>query len=269
MLRVKSRRTGLLSFLITVWLMACTQLIPPSPQSAQSSKLTLLVGAATSLQSALQEITPPYTQAYSNQTINYNFASSGTLQQQIEQGAPVDLLISAAPKQINALREKGLLAPESIKNLLTNQLVLIVPKQSTVAIADFPQLTQTNVKRISIGEPRSVPVGQYATEVLKNLGILEQVQSKFVLGNNVKSVLTAVESAEVDAGIVYITDAKTSDKVTIAAIAKEKLHSPIRYPVAILKSSKALDVAKQYVEFLQSPTARAVFVKYGFGITKA
>jgi molybdate transport system substrate-binding protein len=264
-------RSGLLGFLVTL-LVACAQLAPP-PQlnqpkanqpAAQTS--TLLVAAAASLQKVLQEITPLYAQVNPHQIINYNFAASGALQQQIEQGAPVDVFISAAVKQMKALQEKGLLESGTQKNLLTNQLVLIVPKQTSVPLTDFKQLVRPDVKRISVGEPRTVPAGQYATEVLKNLGILEQVQSKFVLGNNVKSVLTAVETGDVEAGIVYITDAKGSDKVAIAAIANEKLHTPIFYPIAVLKASQSLDQSKKYVEFLQSDRAKAVFEKYGFGI---
>jgi molybdate transport system substrate-binding protein len=266
-------RVGPLGFLVTLLLIACNQLAPPqlnqpAATQAPAQTSTLLVAAAASLQRALQEVTPLYAQANPNQTVNYNFAASGALQQQIEQGAPADVFISAAARQIKALQEKGLLEPGTQKNLLTNQLVLIIPKQTSVPLTRFQQLIQSEVKRISVGEPRSVPAGQYATEVLKNLGILEQVQSKFVLGNNVKSVLTAVETGDVDAGIVYITDAKSSDSVTIAAIADQKLHAPIVYPIAVLKASKSLDESKRYVEFLQSNSARTVFEKYGFGIAK-
>jgi molybdate transport system substrate-binding protein len=274
-MRAKSLRTGLLSFLMTVLLVACIQIASNALQSNQQTTIrastqtsTILVAAASSLQQALQEITPLYTHANPSWTIDYNFAASGVLQQQIEQGAPVDVFISAADKQMNALQEKGLLVSGTQRNLLTNQLVLIVPKQSSVSLTNFQQLVKPEVKRISIGEPRTVPAGQYATEVLNNLGILDRVQSKFVLGNNVRSVLTAVETGDVDAGIVYITDAKGSDKVTIAAIADEKLHSPIRYPIAVLKSSQSLDGSKRYVEFLQSNSAKAVFKKYWFGIAK-
>jgi molybdate transport system substrate-binding protein len=273
-MRVKSWRIGLWSFFVTLLLIASTRLtstalqpqqiafVPPAPTS------TILVAAAASLQKSLQEITPLYTKANPRQTVNYNFAASGALQQQIEQGAPVDVFISAADKQMNALQAKGLLVTATQTELLTNQLVLVVSKRSSVSLTNFQQLIKPEVKRISIGEPRSVPAGQYATEVLKNLGILEQVKSKFVLGNNVRSVLTAVETGDVDAGIVYITDAKSSDKITIVATADEKLHSQIRYSIAVLKSSKSLAGARQYVEFLQSKSAKAVFRKYGFGIAK-
>jgi molybdate transport system substrate-binding protein len=273
-MRVKSWRIGLWSFFVTLLLIASTRLtstalqpqqiafVPPAPTS------TILVAAAASLQKSLQEITPLYTKANPRQTVNYNFAASGALQQQIEQGAPVDVFISAADKQMNALQAKGLLVTATQTELLTNQLVLVVSKRSSVSLTNFQQLIKPEVKRISIGEPRSVPAGQYATEVLKNLGILEQVKSKFVLGNNVRSVLTAVETGDVDAGIVYITDAKSSDKITILATADEKLHSPIRYPIAVLKSSKSLAGASQYVEFLQSKSAKTIFRKYRFGIAK-
>jgi molybdate transport system substrate-binding protein len=274
-MRPKYWRVGLFGFLVTV-LVACTQLAPTlqsnqphQPTATQSStSSTLLIAAAASLQKPLEDITPLYRHANPSQKINYNFAASGALQQQIEQGAPVDIFISAATKQIKALQEKGLLASATTKDLLTNQLVLIAPKKMLVSLTSFQQLVQPEVKRISIGEPRSVPAGQYATEVLQNLGILDQVKSKFVLGGNVKSVMTAVEIGDVDAGIVYTTDAQGSGKVTVVAAADEKLHSPIRYPIAVLKSSKSLEASKQYIEFLQSDAAKLVFKKYGFGIVQ-
>jgi molybdate transport system substrate-binding protein len=268
LMRARTWRVGLLSVLVAGLLIACAQIAPP-PQATQSTQPqaseTLLVAAAASLQKPLQAIAPLYSQANPNQTINYNFAASGALQQQIEQGAPVDIFIAAAIKPMQALQVKGLLASATPPNLLTNQLVLITPKPTLVALTDFPQLVKPEVKRIAVGEPRSVPAGQYAAEVLYNLGILAQVQSKFVLGNNVKSVLAAVESGDVDAGIVYRTDAQGSEKVTIAATAEAKLHSPIRYPIGVLKASQSIDAANRYVAFLQSDTARVIFEKYGFG----
>ncbi len=169
---------------------------------------------------------------------------------------------------MNALQLKGLLVAGTKQELLTNQLVLIAPKQSSILLTNFRQLIKPEVRRLSIGEPRSVPAGQYATEVLQNLGILKQVKSKFVLGNNVRSVLTAVETGDVDAGIVYLTDAKTSDKIAIIATADPKLHSPIRYPIAVVKSSKSLAGSQQYIKFLQGSSATAIFKKYGFGIAR-
>jgi molybdate transport system substrate-binding protein len=266
-MRVKSWRIGLLSFVTIVMPLLYSQFTSTAVQIPAPTS-TILVAAAASLQKALQEITPIYTKANPNQTINYNFAASGVLAQQIQQGAPVDVFIAAADRQINSLQRQGLLVSGTQQTLLTNQLVLVAPKQSKVALTSFKQLTNPEIKRISIGEPRTVPAGQYATEVFKNLGILAQVKSKFVLGNNVKSVLTTVETGDVDAGVVYITDAKSSDKVTVVAIADQKLYSPIHYPIAIIKSSKSLAGSRQLIEFLQSKPAQTVFKKYGFGIPK-
>jgi molybdate transport system substrate-binding protein len=264
---------GLLGLVVTILLIVSARFTALQPQqiAAQSPAptSTILVAAAASLQQALQEVAPIYTTANPSQKVNYNFAASGVLAQQIAQGAPVDVFISAADKPMNTLQSRGLLVAGTQKNLLTNQLVLVAPKTATVPLAGFQQLIKPEVKRLSIGEPRTVPAGQYATEVFKNLGILDRVKSKFVLGNNVKSVLTTVETGDVDAGIVYITDAKSSNKITIVATATEQLHSPIRYPIAVLKSSKSIAGARQYVEFLSSKAGKAVFKKYGFGVAKS
>lgn len=227
----------------------------------------LLVSAAASLKDSLQEIKPLYQNKQQVAMIAYNFAASGALQQQIENGAPVDIFISAAEKQMKALRSQGLILEDTQRNLLTNRLVLIVPNNSS-NITNFKQLTSPEVKRIAVGEPRSVPAGQYAQEVFKKLKILEQVKPKLVLGNNVRQVLAFVESGNADAGIVYLTDAKTSKQVKVAVTAAEDLHSPIVYPVAVLKGSKNIPAAKEYVQFLSSRQAKTVFEKYGFGIAQ-
>jgi molybdate transport system substrate-binding protein len=272
-MRVKSWRFRLSSLLMILISIVYSQFASTAPQPQQiafqpAPISTILVSAAASLQKALQEVTPIYTKANPTQTVNYNFAASGVLEQQIQQGAPVDVFIAAADKQINSLQRQRLLVAGTQKILLTNQLVLVARKQSQLALTSFKQLTAPEIKRISIGEPRTVPAGQYATEVFKNLGILEKVQSKFVLGNNVKSVLTTVETGDVDAGIVYITDAKSSDTVTVVAIADRKLHSPIHYSIAAIESSRSLAGSKQFIEFLQSKPAQNIFKKYGFGIPK-
>jgi molybdate transport system substrate-binding protein len=267
----KSLKAILLSLFVAIGLIACTQILPTPPKTskqASSQPSTLLIAAAASLEKALEEITPLYEQTGTDRQANYNFGASGALQQQIEQGAPVDIFISAGIKQMDALQQKNLLVTGTRQNLLTNRLVLITPKTTSNKLADFSQLVQPQIKRISLGEPRSVPAGQYATEVLENLSVLEQVKAKFVLGSSVKSVLASVESGDAEAGIVYLTDAKSSDKVKIAAIADEQIHSPIIYPIAILKSNKTIAAAKQYLEFLQSNPAKIVFEKYSFGIAK-
>lgn len=261
---MKKRR--FLSLLLTAGVaglpsMAATQLLfrPPSAEASD----TVLVSAAASLQGALKSIDQLFERTNPTIKMTYNFGASGTLQQQIEQGAPVDIFLSAAEQQMDALQQKGLILPETRRNLLTNRLVLIVPQNSTLNLNSFRQLV--NVQKIAVGEPRSAPVGQYAEEVFKNMGLLDKLKSKFVFGNNVRSVLSAVESGNVDAGVVYATDAKLSSRVRQVDMAPTVLHTPIVYPVAVLKSSKNVEAAKIYVQFLSSEPSKAVFQELGFG----
>ena len=235
-----------------------------SPLMAQQ-QTPLTVSAAISLTNAMQEIKSLYQSTNPNVNITYNFGASGALQQQIEQGAPVDVFFSAAAKQMDALQQKNLLLPETRSNLLNNRLVLVVPRNAP-ALTNFKDLTRSQIKRIAVGEPKSVPAGQYAQELLTNLKIFDSIKSKLVYGNSVRQVLTYVETGNVDAGIVYLTDAKESKSVRVGATAQENLHSPIVYPVAVLKDSKNVAAAREFVQFLSGQRARTVFEKYGFGL---
>lgn len=231
------------------------------PAYSQSS--SLLVSAAASLKDVLEEIRLLYQKAAPGVKVTFNFGASGALLQQIEQGAPVDVFISAANRQMDALDQKGQLIPGTRSNLASNRLVLIGPRNSK-AVSNFQSLTRSTVRRIAIGEPRSVPAGQYAEQVLQKLKLLDAVKSKFVYGNNVRQVLAGVESGNVDAGMVYATDAKISDQVRVVAIADNALHSPIVYPMAALKQSRKPDAARSFLKFLSSQEARRVLRKYGF-----
>ncbi|MBE9184592.1 molybdate ABC transporter substrate-binding protein [Microcoleus sp. LEGE 07076] len=237
-----------------------------SPATAQQ-RTSLTVSAAISLSPALTEIKTVYEGSNPNTTIIYNFGASGALERQIQQGAPVDVFFSAATKQMDALQQANLLVNQTRHNLLTNRLVLISPKSGAV-LTNFKQLTDAKIQKIAIGEPKSVPAGKYAQEMLTKLGLWPQLQPKLVLGNNVRQVLTFVETGNVDAGIVYTTDAKASDKVTVRLTAAENLHSPIVYPLAIIKNSRNPAAAKAFVQFLAGDRAKIVFMKYGFGIVR-
>ena len=237
-----------------------------SPVATQQ-RTSLTVSAAISLSQALAEIKTVYQGSNPNVTITYNFGASGALEQQIQQGAPVDVFFSAATNPMDALQQSNLLINDTRRNLLTNRLVLITPKNG-VALSDFKQLTDAIIKKIAIGEPKSVPVGQYAQEMLTKLRLWRQIQAKLVLGNNVRQVLTFVESGNVDAGIVYTTDAKASDKVTVRLTAAENLHSPIVYPLAVIRNSRNPAAAKAFVDFVAGERAKIVFQKYGFGTVR-
>jgi len=233
----------------------------PSPQA---SKADLTVSAAISLKDALDEAKQTYIAANPTVAIAVNYGASGTLQLQIEQGAPVDVFLSAAPKQMDALETKGLLLEGTRKNLLRNEVVLIVPKDSTLGISSFQDLTRADVKQIALGEPVTVPAGQYAKEVLTSLGIYDAVNAKAILGKDVRQVLTYVETGNVDAGIVYATDAMSSAKVKVVATAPAKSHAPVIYPAAVIKASKDPTAARAFLDFLASPQGLAIFQKYGF-----
>jgi molybdate transport system substrate-binding protein len=254
------------SLLVTLMLSVDFKIGLSIPASAQST--TLLISAAASLQNALEEVDPIFKGANSGVAVNYNFAASGPLQQQIEQGAPVDVFISAATSQMDALQNKNLILTDTRRNLLTNRLVLVVPNNSSLGLTNFQQLTNSAVRKISVGEPRSVPAGRYAEELFTNLGILEQLRSKFVYGNSVRNVLGTVESGNADAGVVYVTDARISNQVRLVVTAPDNLHSPIIYPIAVMRASRNQQSARAYLQFLRSKQAQDIFKKYGFGIAQ-
>lgn len=251
-------------FVLPLWLVIVSLLGAGFAAAAPQGKTELIVSAAISVKDALDEISHLYMAANPNVSVKTTYGGSGTLQMQIEQGAPVDVFLSAAPQQMDALAAKGLLLDGTRKDLLHNEIVLIVPADSSLKLASFQDLTRAKVTHVALGEPKTVPAGQYAKEVLTNIGIYDQVNSKAVLAKDVRQVLTYVETGNVDAGIVYKTDALTSAKVKIVATASEKSHAPVTYPVAAIKNSKNPEAARQFANFLSGPQAKAVFEKYGF-----
>ncbi len=264
MKRINKRRF----FGLTAWIFVSFLTVVGCNQIASNTNTnqTLTVSAAASMQDAIEEVGKAYQEEQPKTTITYNFASSGTLTQQIKQGAPVDIFISANEKFMDELDKKNLLLPQTRKDLLTNNVVLIVPKKDNIPnISNFQQLT-SNIKRFSIGEPESVPAGEYARQVLTTLKIYEQVKPKTVFAKDVRQVLSYVELGNVDAGIVYATDAKNSNKIKVVATAPEDTHKPIVYPVAAIKRSKNPEISKEFIQFLFSNSAKDVFTKYGFQI---
>ena len=228
----------------------------------------LHVSAAASLTNAMNELAELYNKDNPNVKIVFNFGSSGALQQAIENGGETDLFYSAAQKQMNALEEKDELAEGTRKDLLRNEVVLIVPNDSTKDIMSYEDVATDKVQKIALGEPKGVPVGQYSEEIFTNLNILDAVKAKAVYGSDVRQVLAWTETGEVDCGVVYATDAAISDKVKVICAAPENTHKPVIYPAAAIKSSKNLDAAKAFLDFTSSDAAKAVFEKYGFKVVE-
>ena len=232
------------------------------PAAAQSSEL--VVSAAASLKESLTAIAAIYRKQKPNIAVRFNFASSGTLQRQIENGAPVDIFISAASKNMDDLARQNLIVPSSRRILAGNQLVLIVPRQSTLKLRSFRDLSKTEVQTIALGAPESVPAGKYAQQVLTKIGIWQSVEPKAVRAKDVREVLTQVEMGNVEAGIVYRTDAAISKKVRVVATAPAQFHGPIRYPFALIRSGENLKEARSFTQFLSSAAAKIILRRYRF-----
>lgn len=224
----------------------------------------LLLAAAASMKPVMDEVLiPEFTKQHPEYQVTATYDSSGKLQTQIEQGLDADLFLSAATKQMDALNGEGLINPDTITMLLENQIVLIVPKGSEDGYKTFEDIQKAPV--IAIGDPDSVPAGQYAKEALEHLGLYDTLKSRCSLGTNVTEVLNWVAEKSADAGIVYATDAATTDRVTVIAPApKGSLAKKVLYPIAVLKSSKHPEGSSLFLEFLKSADASKAFSSYGF-----
>lgn len=233
--------------------------------AASGEETEILVAAAASLKNAYEDkLIPMFEEANPGVTVKGTYDSSGKLQTQIEEGLDADVFMSAATKQMKALDEEGMIASDTITDLLENKIVLIVPTGNEKKLEKFEDIEKAD--SIALGDPASVPAGQYSEEALTNLGIWDKIQDKVSFGTNVTEVLNQVAAASADAGIVYATDAASmADKVEVVAEAPEgSLSKKVIYPVAVVKGTAHEEVAKEFVAFLQTDKAITVFEDYGF-----
>jgi molybdate transport system substrate-binding protein len=223
----------------------------------------IVVSAAASLTDVLKEIATGY-QSKTKHTVRFNFGSSSGLARQIEEGAPADIFFSADTAQMDVLDKNGRLEPGTRKNLLSNQLVLIVPADSKLGISSPKDLLKADVKKIALAEPSSVPVGVYSSKYLTEEGLWGRMKSKLIPVQDVRATLAAVESGNVEAGFVYKTDAAISKKVKIAYEVPIDKGPKITYSLAIVAESKRKNAAREFLNYLQSQPAKDAFKKFGF-----
>lgn len=241
---------------------ACAGLCIGVLASAGAAELT--VSAASSMTNALRDVAPLFAAAHPGTQVHLNFASSGALLQQISQGAPVDVFISADQTTMDQAQARGLVQAAQRRDIVSNTLVVVVPAAGTAEPRSLAELTQPAFARIAIGLPASVPVGRYTQGVLKAQGLWQAIEPKLIGANNVRQALDYVARGEVDAGFVYATDAALMrDKVKVAV--RVRATTPILYPAAALAASPSPALADAFVAFLGSAAAQAVFQRYGFG----
>lgn len=265
---MKSTKTIIIAIVAIVVVVGVALMVTGSLNTTKNlDEQEIQLVAAASLKNAYDdELIPMFEEKYPNVKVTSIYASSGDLKTQIENGLKADVFMSAATKQMNALADEGLIDNSTNFEFLENKIVLIVPKDSGSNISSFEDLKDVS-GNIAIGDPESVPAGQYAKEVLTNLGLWDDVESKLSLGTDATAVLNQVSQGSAECGIVYSTDAKSTDDVKVVCEASEdSLKTPVIYPVAMLKGSEHSDAAKAFIDFLQTQEAKDVFVKYGFTI---
>ena len=233
-----------------------------SNSATGNSGQEVTISAAASLSDAMEEVAALYEEAHPDVDLSFNFGGSGSLQQQISQGAPADLFISAAEDKFQLLLDEGVIDPSANMEFLGNSLVLITPEDGkALAPEDL-----NHIGKISIGTPSAVPAGMYAREALESLDIFREVEEDIVYAKDVRQVLSYVETGNVEAGIVYHTDALLSSKVKVVHEFPASLHTAITYPAGVVEDSPNHETAVEFYEFLQSEAALKVFEAYGFTV---
>jgi molybdate transport system substrate-binding protein len=234
-----------------------------SREGPGSKPVRLTVSAAISLKEALEEIQKLYLHDMPEANLTFNFGASGTLEQQIEQGASVAVFISASPREMDALAVKGMLVEESRRDLVENEVALVAPRDSTL-VSGFDDLRKPEVNRVAMGDPETVPAGRYAKQVLTYLRIFDNLQPKLIFTKDVRQALAYAATGNVDAALVYPTEAGAGNGVRIVARAPAGSHEPIVYPVAVIKTQRNPGEAIAFVRFLLTKESQSVFARHGF-----
>jgi molybdate transport system substrate-binding protein len=233
--------------------------------SVAADQKELTISAAISLKNAFEETGRLYEAKHKGTRILFNFGASGNLARQLEGGAPVDVFASAAQQDMDAIEKGGFLVPGSRKDFAGNSIVLIVPAASQTSVTSFEGLASGKLQRIAVGNFKTVPAGRYAEEVLHHFHLLPAINKKLIFAENVRQVLDYVSRGEVDAGILYSTDARVRPKeVRVVASAQKESHRTIVYPIAMVKGTKNEILAREFISLIVSPEGKKILDRYGF-----
>lgn len=259
---IRMKKNSSIIVILLVFIMTASS-CNSAAETTEEQENTIRVAAASSLQNVMQEVEAVFTKQYPDTEMEVHFGSSGSLKQQIAQGAPVDLFFSASSMKVDQLVEDGHMEKTSTAVIMHNSLVLIEPAESSSSLSQLQDAADPEVK-LSIGTPESVPAGRYAKETLQTAELWEDVKADLIQAKNVRQVLTYVENENVDAGFVYKTDALQSSKIHIAAEVSPSSHSPINYPAGLTSAGEEKQAAEELLEFLQSPEMKDIAENYGF-----
>jgi molybdate transport system substrate-binding protein len=254
---IEMRRLAFVLILITALVLA-TEIGAQSPHE-------ITISAAISLKNAFEDIATVFQERNPGAKLLFNFGASGDLARQIEAGAPVDVFASAAQKDMDDIGRKGLVASNSRKNFVGNAVVLIKPANSNIPINSLEDLRRREVGKIAIGNPKTVPAGRYAEEVLRHFNLQEVLKERLIFAENVRQVLDYVARGEVDAGLVYSTDAMVRSKeVKVVMKLPEDSHQPVVYPIGVIKGTKEESLSRAFVDLVVSAEGQRILTKYGF-----
>ena len=254
-------RTSLGTLCAVVALLSPLALLPKTAASADA----VVVSAAMSLKSAFEEIGALPAAAAGVSRPAFNFGASGDLLAQIRGGAPADVFAAAAVKDMDVLEAEGGLLPGTRVDFAANKIVVIVPSGSNTGVSSFRDLAKLVIARIAIVNPKTGPAGRYAAEVFASVGVADAIRPKLIFAETVRQVLDYTVRGEVDAGVVYATDAMTRPhEVTVAAVAPAGSHTPVVYPIAVIKGSTRPEDAKAFLAAVRSADGQAILARHGF-----
>jgi molybdate transport system substrate-binding protein len=261
---IMNGRKLILPILAVILCLGIVTFLAASP-GVEEKPTTIAVSAASTLTEAFTDIAREFEAAHPGTKVELNLASSGTLRAQIESGAPVDVFASSSESDMDLLSEKGLIEESSRKYFAANTIVMVVPeKNSSEPPKSLKDLTAGSIEKIAIGNPETTTIGKYVKHALEDAGIWDEIESKVILGENVKQVLTYVETGEVDAGFVFITDAESGQKDLYEIAFTIPVNESITYPIAVVNASANKEEAQEFVDFVTSTRGQEILTKYGF-----